>query len=457
MRNKFAAPTRAAASAAALLSLVLVPQLAMADEPKGDVAWDIVAGLTTEVGERLAGSEAEARARSWAEARLKALGFANVRVEGFPIRGFVRGIDEAHLVAPVPQHLAITALGYSAPTPAKGIEGEVMYFPSLDALKAAPAGSLSGKIAFVDHAMRANQDGSGYGPYGNVRRQGPAIASKLGAMAVVIRSAGTDSHRNPHTGATNFTDGIKPIPAGAVSNPDADLIARTFAHMQPGGKPVRLALTLTSHAQDKMPSGNVIADLPGRDPSLPMIVIGCHLDSWDLGTGAIDNAAGCAIITAAALKAQEGGAPLRTIRVLWAGSEELGGYGGDAYAKAHAGDKHALGMESDFGADRVWRVQYAFADANKPLADKITAALNPLGIVTSAGKADGGTDVEPIIAAQKLAVIGLGQDGTHYFDLHHTPDDTLDKIDPAMLDQNVAAWTAVLKIVANEAGVIAAP
>lgn len=217
---------------------------------------------------------------------------------------------------------------------------------------------------------------------------------------------------------------------------------------------MRLSLILTGYPQANLPSGNVIADLPGRDPALPPILLGCHLDSWDLATGAIDDGAGCAIITAAALKTQQSGKTLRTIRVLWAGSEELGGFGGDAYAAAHRSEPHALAMESDFGADRVWKVRFNFADANKDMADRIAAALGPMGIVRGDDKAVGGTDVEPVIAQQKLAVVDLDQDGTRYFDLHHTPDDTLDKIDPAQLQQNVDAWAAVLAIVANEAGVM---
>ncbi len=436
-------------SSIALIAALLAgaaPIAANAAPPQGSgTAWEIVADLTTQVGPRLDGSPREAAAREWAVARLKALGLANVHAEPFTIRGFVRGDDRARLIAPVPQPLAITALGYSAPTPAKGIEGTVVYFATLDALKAAPAGSLKGKIAFIDHAMRANQDGSGYGPFGNVRRQGPAIASQKGAIAAVIRSAGTDNHRNPHTGGTNFPKDVAPIPAGAVSNPDADLIARTAA----SGQPMRIALTLTSHAQEGMPSGNVMGDLIGTNPALPMILVGCHLDSWDLGTGAIDDGAGCGIVTAAALKAHAAGTQ-RTIRVLWAGSEELGGYGGTAYAKAHAGEPHGLAMESDFGADRVWRAQLNLPDAG--LTAQIMAALGPMGIVRGSDQAEGGTDVEPIIAAQKLAVIGMGQDGTRYFDLHHTPDDTLDKIDPVQLQQNVDAWAAVLGIVGNFTG-----
>ena len=436
--------------AAALFALLASTAVSAAPPQGSGTAWDIVADLTTEIGARLDGSPREAAAREWAVARLNRLGFKNVHIEPFIILGFVRGAESAQLTGPYPHKLHITALGNSVPTPKGGLSGELVYFASLNALKAAPDGSLKGKIAYVDNQMLPNQDGSGYGAYGNARRQGPAVAASKGATAAVIRSAGTDHNRDPHTGGTNFPVGSRAIPAGAVSAPDADLIARIATT----GKPITIQLVLESHPQANMPSGNVIADLPGRDPSQPPILLACHLDSWDLGTGAIDDGAGCAIITAAAVKAQSAGQPLRTIRVLWAGSEELGGFGGIAYGKAHASEPHALAMESDFGADRVWRVDLNLAPANKPLGEAVSAALAPMGIVTGATKAHGGTDVQPIIAAQKLAVVDLQQDGTRYFDLHHTPDDTLDKIDPVQLDQNVAAWAAVLGVVANEPGAI---
>jgi hypothetical protein len=442
---------------AALLAAIAIPLLSAAPvaarptEGSG-VAWDIVEGLTTEIGPRLAGSEAEARARAWGAEKLRALGFQNVRVEAFRTLAWQRGEEHARLTAPYQQPLAITALGFSVPTPSNGLKAELAYFPTLAALEAAPEGSLKGKVAFVDHAMRRTQDGSGYGPYGDVRRKGPSIASKKGAVAIVIRSAGTDSHRNPHTGATVFAKDVKAIPAGAVSNPDADLIARIAARGTAGTAPMRIDLTLTGRPFLDAPSGNVVADLPGRDPSLPIILVACHLDSWDLGTGAVDDASGCGIVTAAALQAQGNGGTLRTIRVLWAGNEEMGVDGGGAshYVKVHGDEPHALAMESDFGADRVWQVKTSLAEANDALADRIRAALWPMGIVPHPGRAHGGTDVEPIIAHQSLAVTDLGQDGTHYFDLHHTPDDTLDKVDPAALQQNVDAWAAVLKVIANE-------
>ena len=441
---------RFARNLALLVAVIPGTALAAPDAPPAGTAMDFIAGLTSEVGQRLAGSEAEARARVWAAEKLRVLGFKGVSIEPFTMRGYVRGTDAAQLIAPVPQKLAVTALGYSGTTPDKGLTGDVVYFPSLEALQAAGVGSLSGKIVFLDHAMKAAQDGSGYGPYGQARRAGPAVASSKGAMAIVIRSIGTDHHRNPHTGVTNFPAGVAPIPAGAISNPDADLLVRLAAK----GQTLRLSLMLSGKTTEGLTSGNVIGDLPGRDPSLPPVLVACHLDSWDLATGAIDDGAGCAIVAAAALKAQAAGQTLRTIRVLMAGSEEVGGFGGDAYAKAHP-ERHALAMESDSGADRVWRAVMKFAPANAALEAKVAAALAPLGIPKAKGEVEGGADVGATIAAQKLAVIDLSQDMTRYFDVHHTPDDTLDKIDPAALSQNVDAWAAVLGVVANAAEVIA--
>ncbi len=410
-----------------------------------DVAYDIVEGLTTEIGPRQAGTEAEARARDWAITKLNGLGFSNVRNEPYMMPTWVRGAETASVVSPYPQKLAITALGNSGSTGDKGLTAEVVYFPTLADLVAAPDGSLKGKIAFVSHAMKPTQDGSSYGAFGPARFVGPNIAAKKGAAAIVIRSAGTDHHRNPHTGNTNFEKGVTPIPAGALSIPDAENLVR----MVERGKPVKLKLVLTPQNIGQQESGNVIAELPGSDPSLGMIVIACHLDSWDLGTGAIDDGAGCAIITAAAKQVMAAGQPKRTIRLLWAGAEEVGLWGGNAYGEAHKGDNHALAMESDFGADRVWRVDFNLPESASALADKVATALQPLAIGRGQQKASGGADVRAIISNSNLAVIDLQQDGTRYFDLHHTPDDTLDKIDPEQLRQNVAAWTTVLSIIGN--------
>lgn len=411
---------------------------------EGDVAWDFVEGLTTEIGPRPAGTPSEARARGWAVARLKALGFANVRAEPYTMPVWLRGRDEARILSPFPQNLVLAALGNSASTPDKGIEGEVVYFPTLADLEAAPDGSLKGKIAFVSHEMTVTQDGSAYGYFGATRRQGPSVASRKGAAAILIRSIGTDHHRLPHTGVQMWAEGVTPIPAAALSVPDAEQLARIIGR----GKPVRLHLTLTSKTLKDQPSGNVIADIPGSDPAAGVIVAACHLDSWDQGTGAIDDAAGCGIVTAAALQAAKGGTLRRTIRVLMAGAEEVGGFGGRAYFAAHGKELHALAMESDFGADRVWRVDFKLPQGQDALGKRVAGALAAIGIGASRIEAGGGSDIEPLVKAG-VPVIDLQQDGTRYFDLHHTPDDTLDKVDPAQLQQNVAAWATVLREVAS--------
>ncbi len=407
-----------------------------------EVAYGIIVGLTTEVGQRLAGSEAEARARDWAVGKLKALGFSNVRVEPFDMPTWARGAESAEILAPFPQKLVIAALGNSASTPPEGITGEVVGFDTLAALEAAPDAAVRGKIVFVSHAMPRTQDGSGYGFYGGPRRQGPSIASRKGAIGIVIRSIGTDYHRNPHTGVQTFDKGVQPIPAGALTLPDSEQLQRILKR----GKPVTMRLTLVSHTGQGQ-SGNVIAEVPGRDPKLPPILVGGHLDSWDQGTGAIDDAAGVAIVTAAAKRIMDSGRPLRTIRIVWFGAEEPGLFGGFSYQAKHPEPHYAM-AESDFGSGRVWRVNSKLGTEREVEGKTLQAALAPLGVVPGKLDVADGSDIGPMIAAGAPGV-ELSQDGTYYFDVHHTPDDTLDKVDPESLRQNVAAWTGMLAVLSG--------
>lgn len=439
------AVTVAAPTAAKSIS---VPELRDKTLQSDDIAYDIIEGLTTEIGQRQAGTQAEARARIWSVNKLKALGFDNVRVEEYQMPTWVRGKEAAEITAPFPQKMAVAALGNSASTGDSGLDAEIVYFPTIDDLRAAPDGSLKGKIAFVSHNMKATQDGSSYGAFGPARFVGPNIAAKKGAAAIVIRSVGTDYHRNPHTGNTNFEPGVTPIPAGALSIPDAENLERMIAR----GKPVRMKLTLTPQNIGMQTSGNVMAEVTGSNPKLPIIVIACHLDSWDLGTGAIDDAAGCGIIGAAAKHLKSFGQPKRTVRLLWAGAEEVGIWGGRDYGEKHANEPHALAMESDFGAGKVWAVDFRLPESANAVRAQIISALAPLGVVPRRELAGGGADIGAIIAVQKLGIVDLQQDGTKYFDLHHTPDDTLDKIDKTELRQNVAAWVATLAYLANYDG-----
>ncbi len=440
-----------------LLLALALPSLAVSAPPPQGTALDIVEGLTTEIGPRLAGTEAEARARDWAVKKLKALGFKNVRVETYDMPVWVRGAETAEIIAPFQQKMFVTALGNSASTGEAGLTLPVIGFDSLAALQAAKPETVKGKIVFVSHQMKAAQDGSSYGPFGDARRKGPSIASKMGAAAIVVRSIGTDLSRAPHTGVQIWQDGATPIPAGALSTIDAENLQRMLAR----GKPVLMKLIMTPKNIGQRQSGNVIAEVPGRDPAAGIVLIGGHLDSWDLGTGAIDDGAGIAI-TAAAAKGilSQPKKPRRTIRVVWWGAEEVGGNGGDDYFKRHKSEPHALAAESDFGADRVWRVDLKLPEAAKSLGDRLASALAPLGITRGKDPASGGADVSDLIASG-VAGVDLQQDGTRYFDWHHTSEDTLDKIDPVQLRQNVEAWSIMLDIVANAPedllGVKAAP
>jgi carboxypeptidase Q len=418
-----------------------------------NVALDYLTQLTTRFGPRPAGSHSEQAAAAWAADYLKGLGFRNVHIQEFPLVGWERGQESGSIVGDNPQPLAVAALGHSPGTPEGGVEAEVVRFTSFEALQAAPDGSLAGKIALVDVGqMHAMQDGSGYGPQTRIRGAGPDVAAKKGAAAFLIRSVGSDENRLPHTGTTRYVDGKVAIPAFAVSAPDADQIARLITL----GQTVRVHLSSTARLYETR-SQNVIADLPGRTRPDEIIVLGSHMDSWDLGTGAIDDGAGGAI-TIGAAKAIAGAdqRPERTIRVILYGSEEVAqptdtGNGGGAYVRDQ-GDKvadHIIAGESDFGADRVFALDLPPGAQGGDFQKIATRVLYPIGVLASSKpETEGGSDVGPLAEAG-VPVFGLSQDGTRYFDLHHTANDTLDKVDPAQLNQNVAAWTALVWLIAN--------
>ncbi|HYB66329.1 MAG TPA: M28 family peptidase, partial [Steroidobacteraceae bacterium] len=347
-----------------------------------DLAWDWVSELTTRFGPRPAGSDNEQRAAEWAAARFKALGFANVHVETFPVTAWVRGAESAQIVAPVLQPLAVAALGESPATPPGGLEGEVVIFPTLADLKEAPPGSLTGKIAFVAARMVRTQDGAGYGVAVAARSSGPAEAAKRGAIAFVLRSVGTDNNRLAHTGTTLYVDGRVPVPAFALSSPDADQIERLAAL----GEKVRVRLYSSAAIVKDAHSQNVVADVPGRVHPDEVVLLGAHLDSWDQGTGAIDDGTGTAIIAAAAKLILDlpNRAPRRTVRVVLFGSEEVaqpvapgGAFGGHAYADGHKAElaHHVLAGESDFGTDRVYSLALPAAVAKSAFATTVLRVL----------------------------------------------------------------------------------
>jgi len=404
----------------------------------GNGAWDLVESLTTEVGPRLAGSPGDKAAVKWAQAKFNELGFDKVWTEEVAFPYWIRGTEEASVISPFPQGLTICALGGSVGTPEAGIEAPIVEVPNYAALAQMDRAKVEGRIVYISNRMERHRTGKGYGQAVIARGKGPSAAAELGAVALLIRSIGTDTHRFPHTGGTNYTKDIARIPAAALSNPDADLLS----NMVRRGKEIRVRLKLTCRNAGMTTSHNVIGEYTGRENPEQVILLGAHLDSWDLGTGAIDDGAGCAIVTEAArLISLLPERPRRTLRVVLYANEEGGLFGGRAYAAAHRNDlnNHMIAGESDLGADRIWKFSTNVAEPALPLMKSMAELMAPLGIEMGNNKAGGGPDIGPMHRLG-MPVITFSQDATRYFDLHHTADDTLDKIDPEALAQNVAAY-----------------
>lgn len=414
------------------------------------VAYGLVESLTTEVGPRMAGTEGDARAVAWARAKFEALGFDSVRVEPFSFPYWRRGHERGEVLAPFPQPLAITALGGSEGTGGTPLEGEIIAFDSIAELQAAEPGAVEGKIVFITQRTQRFKDGRGYGLSVIGRSSGATEASKRGATGLIIRSISTNSDRFPHTGIMRYAPDVKRIPAAAVSNPDADLLINMLSR----GEPVRIRLDIDAETRGEAVSYNVIGDIVGRERPEEVVVIGGHLDSWDLGTGALDDGAGVGITMAAGaaiLKLEQ--RPRRSVRVIAWGNEEQGLIGARAYAEANAGQmaKHVLGAESDFGAGRIYALRAGVESRYWPALEQIAAVLAPLGIAFEREGGGPGPDVGPLVQ-RGMPWAQLAQDGNDYFDYHHTANDTLDKIDSEALDQQAAAY-AVLAYLAAEAEV----
>ncbi len=417
---------------------------------EGTMAWDILESITTEVGPRFPGSEGDKLAVKWAMKKFEQLGYDKIWKEPVPVPVWERGIGTGEIVSPFPQPVHLAALGFSISTPKGGIEAEVIHFKTIQDLSNAPEGSLEGKIAFISHRMKRAKDLSEYRKAGGARRIGAVEASKKDAIGIIIRSLGTDDHRNPHTGGQRYQDGIKKIPAAALSNPDADVLVRQFER----GLPVTFKMNLQNKDLGQSVTYNVIGEIKGSSRPDEVVVIGGHLDSWDLGTGAIDDGAGIAIsMEAGRIIGNMKNRPARTIRVIAFAAEEIGLYGGREYARAHKGElnNHIIGAESDLGSGRVWEFSPGVNESSLPVMHEIHNVLKPLGIKWGDNKGTGGPDIGPMHRAG-VPALNLQQDATNYFDLHHTPDDTLDKVDAKDLNQNVAAYVTFSYLAADYDG-----
>ena len=421
-----------------------------------NLSVDIVESVTTEVGPRRMGTEGDKRVIAWAQEKFKELGFDRVWTEPVELdRGWIRGEASAEILQPFPHNIVITALGYSVGTNGD-LVGEVVEFPTYDDLLAVPEGdSLKGKIAFISYSMAdyvPPEDGSGRGAYGEgtrARGEGRVEAAKRGAEALVIRSVGIDNNRNGHTGSGyNYEDGVRLIPTAAVSAPDAVLIK----NMLKRGNPVVLKMNLTSEFTGPQMSANIIGEITGREDPDRFVLLGAHVDSWDEGTGALDDGAGIgSMMATAAFIGQMEQRPRRSIRVILFSGEEIGFYGVYAYMKKHADniDNHLLGAEVDTGGGRANTLTSGVGPNSLAVVREMHKLIAPLGIeFNDANDAQAQSDMSEVSKAG-MPALHLLQNPNGYFMYHHTPNDTFDKIIPEDMRYLTAAYTTLFYLAAE--------
>jgi len=423
---------------------------------RDNLSVDIVESVTTEVGPRRMGTAGDQRVIAWAQAKFEELGFDRVWTEPVELdRGWIRGEARAEILEPFPHNIVMTALGYSVGTDGD-LVGEVVEFASYDDLLAIPEGdSLKGKIAFVSYSMAdfvPPEDGSGRGAYGEgtrARTKGRVEAAKRGAQAFIIRSVGIDNNRNGHTGSGNsYEEGVRKIPTAAVSAPDAILIQNMLRR----GKPVVLKMNLTSEIIGPQMSANIIGEFTGREDPERFVVLGAHVDSWDEGTGALDDGAGIgSMMATAALIGQMDQRPRRSIRVVLFSGEEIGFYGVYAYMKKHADniDAHLLGAEVDSGGGRVHTLTSGVGEKSLSIVREMHKLVAPLGIeFNDANTANAQSDMSELSKAG-MPALNLRQNSNEYFKYHHTPSDTFDKIIPEDMRYLTAAYATLFYVAAE--------
>ncbi|MFO0548021.1 MAG: M20/M25/M40 family metallo-hydrolase [Polyangiaceae bacterium] len=424
-------------------------------------AFEKLRYLTDHIGNRLSGSPALDRATKWAAETMTADGHENVRREKVMVPHWERGEESAVVTLPERRNLVMLGLGGSVGTPKEGIEGDVVVVHDFDELDRR-ADEVKDHIVLYDVAMPAfdHEKGSGYGDVVKYRTQGASRAANHGARAALVRSVTARSLRTPHTGAMRYDEKLPKIPIAAVTVEDATWITRLVA----GGETVHLKLTMGARTLPDAESANVVGELVGSELPKEIVVIGGHIDSWDVGQGAHDDGAGCVMMMQALTTLRRLGlTPRRTIRVVLFTNEENGLKGGTAYDEAHGGEVHVAALEADSGG---FAPRGLFVEAPKPALDRVLARVNsvaallaPVGDPTSGVRVKAefsGADLIPLVK-RGFVGIGLETDGELYFDYHHSQADTLDKVDPKSLADDVAAAAITAFVLADHPGTLVDP
>ena len=403
-------------------------------------AWDRLAELTDTYGQRLSGSDNLTRAIAWAVETMKKDGLDNVHSERVMIPRWVRGNESLEIINPPHHVIPMLGLGGSIATPAGGIEADVMVVTSGDELVKRSA-EAKGRIVLF------NVPYTNYGETVAYRSGGASMAARHGAVAMLVRAVGPMGHRTPHTGGMSYAGDTTQIPAAAISVEDAQRIHRLVNR----GVPVRVRLKMDAKFEPDVESFNVVGELRGTAKPGEIVLVGCHFDSWDPGTGASDDAVGC-IVTweAARLMKKLNINPRRTVRVVLFTNEENGLRGGNAYRDAHAEEaaSHVFALESDSGVFAPARLGFSGSDAARKIIAEIATLLVPIGMqdVVPGG---GGADIGPIAALGKVPMMAYAGDPTRYFTIHHTPADTVDRIDPQEVSKAAAAIATMVYVIAD--------
>ena len=405
-----------------------------------DFAWQRLAELTDTYGNRLSGSDNLTRAIGWAVETMKKDGLDNVRAEKVMVTRWVRGRESAEIVDPARHAVTVLGLGGTVATPPGGLEAEVLVVESFNELRM-HAAEAKGRIVLFNEAFTNYADTVSY-------RTGSArAAAQAGAVATLVRSVGPVGLRTPHTGSVQYQSDMPPIPAAAITGEDANRIARLVAR----GRKVRVHLLLEGHTDGEAESANVVAEIRGREKPEEIVVIGGHLDSWDVGAGASDDGVGCvATWEALRLMRKLGIQPRRTVRlVLWT-NEENGTRGAAAYAEKYASTaaNHVFALEADSGVFEPARFGFSGSLAARNVIRDITSLMTPLNLAETIS-GGGGADIDPIAQAGRAPTMAYMGDPTRYFTIHHTPADTVERIAPDEVAKAAAAISVVTYVIAD--------
>ena len=410
-------------------------------EATGDqFAWNRLADLTDTYGARISGSDNLTRAIVWAAETMKKDGFEQVRTEKVMVPRWVRGTESLEIVEPPRHTIPMLGLGGSVATPPSGVEADVIVVKSYDELNQRAA-EVKGKIVLYNAIYTS------YGQTNQYRTGGASAAARHGAVASLVRAIGPTGLRTPHTGNMNYAEGVTRIPAAAISAEDAGRMQR----LADRGRRIRARLRMEARFEADAESANVVGEIRGRELPEEIVLVGCHFDSWDVGTGASDDGVGC-IVTweAARLMLKLGIRPRRTVRVVLFTNEENGLRGATAYRDQYLAqaEQHVLAIESDSGVFAPARLGFTGSTEAQRLMRDIGTLLTPLGL-QDIGPGGGGADIGPIAQAGRVPMLAYQGDSTRYFTIHHTPADTIDRIAPEEVSRAAAALAVVTYVVAE--------